>query len=111
MLLTYIGKRAKGDMYEQLKDPFNPKYADTWKVASNELIWLVRHAGVESTVIVDRNGNITVNHILTDQFDLRPSSGRTGAYNNANKVLGTAYHDIVGGNDKLIIKSKWTSKR
>lgn len=71
----------------------------------------MRHANVKSTVSVDKKGNIIVNHVLTDQFDLRPSTGRSGAYNTTNTILGGLYHDVIGGNDKLKIKAKWSSRK
>jgi RHS repeat-associated protein len=110
-VVEFGGKRACGEMMEQLKDPFNPKYADTWKVAGNELTWLVRHAGVRSDVAVDKRGNITFNHTLTDTFDLRGGNGHTPAYNTVTNFLGPLYHDVVGGNDQLKIKAVWTTRR
>lgn len=50
-------------------------------------------------------------HNLHDQFDLRPTAGRTGAYNIACQVLGTMYHDVLGGNDKITIEAKWQIKK
>jgi hypothetical protein len=104
-VVEFGGKRAPEDMWMQAKDPFNPDYADTWNVALNELTWLVRHASVESTVSVDKNGSIIINNVLSDVFDLRPSSQRSSAYNTATNILGILYHDIFGGNDQLKIKA------
>ena len=60
---------------------------------------------------VSRTGIITITHNLHDQFDLRPTAGRTGAYNIACQVLGTMYHDVLGGNDKITIEAKWQIKK
>jgi RHS repeat-associated protein len=110
-VVEFGGKRAPEDMWTQAKDPLNPDYADTWNVALNELTWLIRHASVESTVSVDKNGSITINNVLSDVFDLRPSSKRSSAYNTATNILGTFYHDIFGGNDQLKIKAIWESEK
>ena len=110
-VIEFGGKRAPEDMVEQAKDPLNPRYRDTWKVGANELTWLVRHASVRSSVYVSRTGIITITHNLHDQFDLRPTAGRTGAYNTACQVLGTMYHDVLGGNDKITIEAKWQIKK
>ena len=110
-VIEFGGKRAPEDMVEQAKDPLNPRYRDTWKVGANELTWLVRHASVRSSVYVSRTGIITITHNLHDQFDLRPTAGRTGAYNIACQVLGTMYHDVLGGNDKITIEAKWQIKK
>jgi hypothetical protein len=103
------GKRAPQDMWEQLKDPFNPEYKDTWKVATNELTWLVRSVKVNSAVNVGADGTITINHSFTDVFDLRPSSGRNSAYNTATSILGFFYHDVFGGNDQMKISATWST--
>ena len=110
-VIEFGGKRAPEDMVEQAKDPLNPRYRDTWKVGANELTWLVRHASVRSSVYVSRTGIITITHNLHDQFDLRPTAGRTGAYNIACQVLGTMYHDVLGGNDKITIEARWQIKK
>ena len=86
--VQFGGDRASDDMWEQLKDPLNPAYADTWKVAMNELTWLLRSTTVKSTVNVGANGEITISHSFSDVFDLRPSAGRSSAYNTATEVLG-----------------------
>ncbi len=105
------GNRAPGEMWDQLKDPLNPQYRATWEVAGNELTWLVRNTNVTSTVNVATDGSMTLNHSFSDVFDLRPSKGRSDAYNTATGILGTGYHDILGGNDELKINAEWTSKR
>ena len=49
------GDRAPGNMLDQLLDPFNPKYRDTWSVAFNELTWLVRSVLVKYDASVTKN--------------------------------------------------------
>ncbi|MBA5630351.1 SpvB/TcaC N-terminal domain-containing protein [Moheibacter lacus] len=105
--VQFGGQRAEGDMWEQAKDPFNPKYKDTWKVAANELTWLVRSTNVKSVIGVSADGKMTISHRFSDIFDLRPSGVRSGAYNTATKVLGFLYHDLAGGNDKMRINANW----
>ena len=105
--IQFGGKRAPADMWDQLKKPFNPKYADTWKVAANELTWLVRNTAVSSTIGVDKEGKMTIKHRFSDVFDLRPSNERTSAYNITTLVLGYIYHDLAGGNDEMRIKASW----
>ncbi len=110
-VIGFGGERAPGEMWDQLKDPLNPKYRATWEVAGNELTWLVRNTNVTSTVNVAADGTMTLSHSFSDVFDLRPGDGRGGAYNTATGVLGTAYHDVLGGNDELRINAEWISKR
>jgi len=107
--VQFGGDRASDDMWEQLKDPLNPAYADTWKVAMNELTWLVRSTTVKSTVNVGANGEITISHSFSDVFDLRPSAGRSSAYNTATEVLGFLYHDVLGGNDQMRVNASWSN--
>ncbi len=109
--IEFGGKRAPQDMMSQMKDPFNSKYRATWMVAVDELTWLIRHAPVRFEVNVDQRGNIKINHILNDKFDLRSGKGHTDAYNKVTDILGPMYHDIIGGNDQLQIKAFWTTKR
>ena len=109
--VQFGGKRAQADMMAQMRDPFNSKYKATWMVAVDELTWLIRHAPVKFDVIIDQNGNIKINHLLKDKFDLRSGSGHTVAYNKVTDVLGPMYHDFVGGNDQLQIKATWTTKK
>lgn len=102
------GNRAPGDMYEQAKRFWAPEYRDTWKVATNELTWLVRSVSVKSEVHVSATGLTTIKHSFTDVFDLRPSGGsRNKAYDQTCKVLGLLYHDICGGNDQMKVKANW----
>lgn len=82
-------------------------YADTWKVAGNELTWLVRSTTVNSQIDVNANGEITMTHSFSDIFDLRPSMERSDAYNNVTKVLGFLYHDVLGGNDQMRVNATW----
>ncbi len=97
-------------MKDQFFDPLNPKYEDTWKVATNELTWLLRHATVTITVQVSKTGDVTMHHSLVDTLDLRPNPKRSKEYNRTTKVLGFFYHDLIGGNDKMTVKTSWTSE-
>ena len=98
-------------MWEQFKTPFSSKYKDTWKVAANELTWLLRSIGVTSNFTVNQNGSAVITHKFEDQFDLRPSSNgeRSMEYDVASIILGFLYHDIAGANDLMKIKGKWTN--
>lgn len=102
------GKRAPDDMREQAKRFWDPKYRDTWKVAANELTWLVRSVYVKSEVSVSVSGLTTIKHSFSDIFDLRPSGGgRNEAYDATTKVLGFFYHDVCGGNDQMRVNATW----
>lgn len=105
------GKRGEGDMWKQFKNPFNTKYKDTWKVASNELTWLLRSITLSSSATVDKNGSINISHRFIDQFDLRPSSDgeRSIEYDVVSIIMGFIYHDIAGGNDLMKVKGNWTN--
>lgn len=105
------GERAKGAMWDQFKAPFSPKYKDTWKVAANELTWLLRSIGVKSKIIVNKNGSVTINHKFRDVFDLRPSDNgsRSFEYDVVSIVTGFLYHDIAGGNDLMEITGNWNN--
>lgn len=105
------GKRAKGGMWDQFKNPFSKKYRDTWKVAANELTWLLRSIGVKSKVVVNKNGNVIINHKFKDIFDLRPSDNgsRSFEYDVVSIITGFLYHDIAGGNDLMEIKGNWNN--
>lgn len=105
------GKRAKGDMFSQFKNPFSKKYRDTWKVAGNELTWLLRSIGVNSEVIVYKDGSTVINHSFSDTFDLRPSSNgeRSIEYDAVSLVSGFLYHDISGGNDLMKVTGNWSN--
>jgi hypothetical protein len=94
-------------MVEQLKDPFNPKYADTWKVAGNELTWAVRHAGVSYPAVAKADGTIVIGYKLNDSLDLSKQDGRSGAYNTISLGLGFLYHDVAGGNSELKVMADW----
>jgi len=106
-VIEFGGKRAPGDMTEQLKDPFNPKYADTWNVAGNELTWAVRHATVSYTALAKSDGTIVIEYKLNDSLDLTAQGGRSGAYNNVSSALGFLYHDVAGGNSNMKVTADW----
>ncbi len=87
-------------------NPFDSSSADTWKVAGNELTWLLRHADVQTLANIDANGTITINYKVDDTLDLRPGEGRSAAYNNTTAIMGTIWHDILGG-EEASIKAEW----
>lgn len=107
--VQFGGKRAPEPMSEQIKDPLNAKYRDTWNVAFNELTWLVRSTTVKTAISVSKSGYITMNHSFVDVLDLRPGDGRTPEYNAITTVLGFFYHDVLGGNDKMTVRASWSS--
>lgn len=106
------GKRAKGDMLDQFKNPFSAKYRDTWKVAANELTWLLRSITLTSIAHVDKNGNVKIFHKFKDVFDLRPSDdgSRSIEYDVISIITGFLYHDIAGGNDLMKVKGNWNNQ-
>jgi RHS repeat-associated protein len=107
--IQFGGKRAPESMREQCKDPFNPKYKDTWKVAANELTWLVRSVTVKTVINVTKDGDITMNHSFKDKLDLRPSEGRSKEYNRVTSIMGFIYHDVLGGNDEMTVSASWSN--
>ena len=107
--IQFGGKRAPESMSEQFKDPFNPKYKDTWEVAANELTWLVRSVTVKTAINVAKNGDVLMNHSFTDTFDLRPNNGRSVEYNRVTSITGFLYHDVLGGNDKMKVTATWST--
>lgn len=109
--LQFGGKRANGSMWEQFKNPFNSKYKNTWKVAANELTWLIRSASVSSRAEISKSGNVVIYHTFEDQFDLRPSSHgeRSIEYDVVSIISGFLYHDIAGGNDLMKVKANWNN--
>jgi len=106
------GKRAKGDMLDQFKNPFSTKYRDTWKVAANELTWLLRSIGIITLVSVDKNGDVKIQHKFEDTFDLRASEdgSRSIEYDVVSIISGFLYHDIAGGNDLMKVKGNWSNQ-
>jgi hypothetical protein len=81
------GKAAPYDKRIQAKDPLNPKYRDTWKVAANELTWLIRNASVTPTVYVSKDGSFIIDYHLTDTLDLRPNRPEGDMYNDVTRIL------------------------
>ncbi len=73
----------------------------------NELTWLVRSTTVYTTVGVNSEGKITMQQSFSDVFDLRPSAGRSDAYNKTTTIFGFLYHDVLGGNDKMRVNASW----
>lgn len=105
------GERAKGEMWTQFQNFWDPKYKDTWKVAVNELGWLLRSISLKSTVFVKKDGTITIKYSFEDQFDLRPSSNgeRSIEYDVVSMITGFLYHDAAGGNDIMKIRANWSN--
>jgi RHS repeat-associated protein len=93
--VAFGGSRAPADMREQALAPWKPEYRDTWRVAANELTWLVRAAGVGATVYVQEDGSFIIDYHLTDRLDLRPNRPEGNPYNNITAILGLVYHDIL----------------
>ena len=108
-VIQFGGRRAKGAMWKQFVMPLSPKYKDTWKVAANELTWLIRGVGVESKASVKKDGSAKLEHKFNDQFDLRSNENRSLEYNAVDLVFGFLYHDIAGGNDLMRIKADWNN--
>ena len=106
--LEFGGKRAPGDMTDQLLGFWKPEYRDTWRVAGNELTWLLRHASVSGSVNVSADGSISISHSLYDVFDLQASPGRSQAYNMACTIFGTGWHGILGASSPTI-NGYWTT--
>lgn len=109
--IQFGGKRAEGDMWKQFVMPLHPKYFDTWKVALNELTWLVRSVSIETVVKVKKDGSVIMYHSFEDTFDLRPSSQgeRSIEYDVVSIITGFLYHDAAGGNDLMKIKANWSN--
>lgn len=103
------GERAPESMSNQIKNPLNPKYRDTWAVAFNELTWLTRSVIINYDVSVTKDGAIDISYSFSDTFDLRPSPNRSKEYNLACIILGFLYHDVCGGNDKMRVNASWSS--
>ena len=108
--ISFGGERAPAQMKDQFFDFLNPEYRDTWKVAANELTWLIRNVNVTTKVCVSKTGDVTMYHSFTDILDLRPNPERSKEYNITTTVLGFFYHDLIGGNDKMTVKASWTSE-
>lgn len=106
-VVEFGGQRAAGDMVEQIKDPLNPKYKDTWEVAANELTWALRHATVRYTALAKADGTIVIGYKLNDTFDLSAQGGRSGAYNKVSEITGFMYHQVAGGNANLQVTANW----
>ena len=92
------GQRGKGNMTKQALNAWNlrdPEIAKTWGVATSELTWLLRHARLDGTAHVAADGSISIDYRIHDRLDLRPSEGRTAAYNAVTTVAGTVWHDVL----------------
>jgi RHS repeat-associated protein len=78
------------------------------KVASNDLAWAVRHAPVDVSAIVKTDGTIVMNFSLNDTLDLSAQPGRGIGYNSISTVMGTIFHDTMGGNPQMKVTASWT---
>lgn len=99
------GQRGEGSMSEQLRNAWNlndPDIRATWGVAGNELTWLLRHAQLDGTAHVAADGSITIDYGISDVLDLRPSEGRSGAYNAVTSITGALWHDVLGAEEATI---------
>jgi LysM repeat protein len=86
-------------------------HKSTWKVAANELTWVLRNATVKYFVEVDPQGGINIQYRLYDRLDLSKQDGRQDAYNNISQVLGFGYHTLGGGNLNLQTRAEWSTKK
>jgi len=105
------GKRAQAEMWKQALGIWRwaDEYSATWRVAFDELTWLLRSIRITYNGEANKNGVITINYHFLDTFDLRPDWGsRTTEYNAICAVLGYIYHDAIGCNDQLKIEGNWT---
>lgn len=102
--VEFGGKRGAGDMKQQLLhawDITDPNIRETWKVAGNDLTWLLRHAKVDGTAHVDQGGNVKIDYQVTDKLDLRPN-GSSGAYDKVTEIMGTIWHDKLHAKESKI---------
>jgi RHS repeat-associated protein len=107
--VEYGGKRAPGNMTDQLLGFWKSEYRATWGVAANEITWLVRHVNVSGWVQVNAAGGITIQHNLSDVFDLRPSPGsRSASYNFVTGWTGWGWHDVLGASEPRV-NASWRS--
>lgn len=110
------GQRGQTPMADQAKNFYNisdPNIRATWKVAGNELTWLLRHAEVKPTAIkVDKNGNISITYEVKDTLDLRANRKNEGdgqLYNTITDVMGGIWHDKLGATEAQITGTFTTS--
>jgi len=106
-------------------NPFSPSSSATWKVASNPLTWMVRHATVTATtsVLLIYNcefyfGVYSTPFSINDTLDLRPHKhGKNDfsvllnptkdPYDTVTVPLGTLYHDILRRSDQIKVQASW----
>lgn len=104
------GQRAPGSMSDQLFGFWREEYQDTWRVAGNELTWLLRSVHIDSKAQIDKSGNIIITHQLNDILDLRPDwENRIMEYNLTTAAMGFGYHDLLGATE-LQIEASWESR-
>lgn len=99
------GERGAGSMKDQFMrayDLSDPNIQKTWDVAANELTWLLRHARLDGTAHVAKNGDISIDYTINDRLDLRASPGRSSAYNTVSNVAGTVWHDVLGAEEAQV---------
>lgn len=107
-VVEFGGKRGQEDMGSQWKhlyDFTDPDVRATWKVAGNDLSWLLRHATVDGTAHVDGKGNIKIDYQVRDQLDLQPAKGRGGEYNKVSEILGAGWHGLLGAEKSQVVGS------
>jgi YD repeat-containing protein len=120
-------------------NPLDPSSDQTWQVGANPLTWVVRTVTIQAQVEVSAEGVMNITYSFEDHLDLRPERGgkvyfggkdaplsgigeryapdmygggsRPSMYNVATSVLGVPYHDVVGGNDNMKVRAKWSSTR
>lgn len=125
--LEFGGKRADGNMMDQLKGFWKKEYRATWKVGLNPLTWMIRHTAGNAHIEVKLKYNCEgydaryqADHWFEDKLDLRPHNhdkndfsallnAKENAYDAATVLLGTVYHDLLKRRDDLKVKAKWQS--
>ncbi len=108
--VEYGGQRAPGNISDQLLCFWKSEYRDTWRVASNELTWLIRHGNVSGWVQVNASRGITIQHNLTDVFNLRPGASSRGIYNDITYWMGMIWHDTLNASEPNVSAS-WRRNR
>lgn len=127
--VEFGGKRADGNMKDQLFNPLRDEYRDTWKVGMNPLTWMLRHArvrsGVKTRIFANCDhyfGTIYITHEIEDTLDLRPhgtdkndfsklADPKTSMYDKVTIILGTIWHDVLKRRDDIKIKGTLKSSQ
>ena len=89
------------------------EYQDTWKVAANELSWLLRSVRIDARAMVNEDGSFTIIYHIEDTLDLKPhkksSDSDTQSYNVITAILGGIYHYKLGATF-MKIEANWSSQ-